>query len=137
MRKAISMINKKIKEFHEQWDNRFLVKDLTNKLGMKERATAFVQRALEEQEKRLNNGCGKAIVLIGNKFKEYIQKQEKRLRLSKKEIAYTLYIEFRDEELDPDSYKSFQEMPKSFKEFWMVKAKVIVDLQNKENNEEK
>jgi len=36
------------KDFDEQWDNRFLDWDLTDKLGMKERVKAFIHKVWQD-----------------------------------------------------------------------------------------
>ena len=68
----------KIKEFSDLFDNNFLQWDLTDKLGMKERAEAFFYKTLEEQERE----HGQQIADLNN----MLRKQEEEIEFRQKAI---------------------------------------------------
>ncbi len=45
--------------------------------------------------------------------------------IDEEKLAHQLYILFRDKEIDTNSYKSFEDMPKDFQKFWIKPAKEI------------
>lgn len=107
----------KIKEFGDLFDNNFLQWDLTDKLGMKERAEAFFYKTLEEQEEEIEFRQ-KAIDKLIDRVKSF--------RLSEETIKSVLRDYFKEDNTIFQSGKNNEEIINDL-------AKIICKPQGKPN----